>query len=95
MTLRWEVEGFDRATLLAENLSDASKPIAFPESPSGVVADLIVQSGIGRIPIVDRESRTVVGILSRQDLLKARHKFRAGETERTCHVGARVSNVAP
>ena len=85
--LRWEVEGCDQATLLAESLSDASQPTAFPDSPSGVVADLIVQSGIGRIPIVDPDSRKVVGILSRQDLLKARHRIRAGETERTRHVG--------
>ncbi|EJU14594.1 hypothetical protein LH128_02874 [Sphingomonas sp. LH128] len=84
--LRWEVEGCDRETLLAENLSDASQPTAFPDSPSGIVADLIVQSGIGRIPIVERETRKVVGILSRQDLLKARHKVRAGETERTRHI---------
>ncbi|GLK44999.1 MULTISPECIES: chloride channel protein [Novosphingobium] len=84
--LRWEVEGCDRETLLAENMSDASQPTAFPDSPSGIVADLIVQSGVGRIPIVERETRTVVGILSRQDLLKARHKVRAGETERTRHI---------
>lgn len=84
--LRREVEGCDRETLLAENLSDSSQPTAFPDSPSGIVADLIVQSGVGRIPIVERKTRKVVGILSRQDLLKARHKVRAGETERTRHI---------
>ncbi|WP_150293769.1 chloride channel protein [Sphingobium estronivorans] len=81
--LRWEVEDIDRTASLAESLSDASQPAAFPDSPSGVVADLIVQSGIGRIPIVERDSRKVIGILSRQDLLKARHKVRTGETRRT------------
>lgn len=85
--LRWQVEGYEQATLLVESLSDASHPSAFPDSPSGVVADLIVHTGIGRIPIIDPESRKVVGILSRQDLLKARHKVRVGETERTRHVG--------
>ena len=81
--LRWQVEGMDGAIPLADSLSDASQPVAFPDNPSGTVADLIVQSGIGRIPVVERDSRKVVGILSRQDLLKARHKVRAGETDRT------------
>jgi H+/Cl- antiporter ClcA/CBS domain-containing protein len=89
--LRWQVEGVDGATSLVENLSDPSQPAAFPESPGAVVADLIVQSGVGRIPIIERESRKVVGILTRQDLLKARRKMRTGETDRTRHVGWSVN----
>lgn len=58
------------------------------------MADLIVQSGTGRIPIVNREGRKVVGILTHQDLLKARHKVRAGETQRTRYVGSHVNNTA-
>ena len=81
--LRWRVETIDGGTLLKDNLSDASQPSAFPDSPSGMVADLIVQTGVGRIPIIARDSRRVVGILTRQDLLKARLKFRRAETERT------------
>jgi len=81
--LRWRVETIDGGTLLKDNLSDAAQPSAFPDSPSGMVADLIVQTGVGRIPIIARDSRRVVGILTRQDLLKARLKFRRAETERT------------
>ncbi len=87
--LKWQVDGFEAVSLLAENLSDASQPTAFPDSPCGLVADLIVQSGVGRIPIVERDSRRVVGIISRQDLLKARRKVRRDETRRTRHVGGR------
>jgi len=32
----------------------------------------MVETGIGRIPILDQADETVVGILSRHDLLKAR-----------------------
>jgi chloride channel protein, CIC family len=85
--LRWQVEGVEPAASLAECLSDPSQPSAFPDSLSGIVADLIVQSGVGRIPIIERHSRKVIGILSRQDLLKARHKVRSGETMRSRHVG--------
>lgn len=91
--LRWQVEGMDGATTLAESLSDASQPVAFPENPAGTVADLIVQSGIGRIPVVDRTSRRVVGILSRQDLLKARRKVRSGETDRARPIALRRTSA--
>ena len=85
--LRWQVDGIDGSASLAESLSDASQPAAFPDNPSGVVADLIVQSGIGRIPVIEPGSRKVVGIVSRQDLLKARHRVHAGENERTRSIG--------
>lgn len=70
--LRWQVEGGCNATPLVEAIADASQPLAYRHSPIGDVADLMVQTGIGRIPIVDAETHAVVGILSRHDLLKAR-----------------------
>ena len=32
----------------------------------------MVETGVGRVPIVDHQDRRVVGIISRQDLLKVR-----------------------
>jgi CBS domain-containing protein len=43
----------------------------------------MVASGIGRVPVVDHASRKVLGILTRQDLLKARGSHRQSETMRT------------
>ncbi len=78
--LRWQVEEQTKETSLADLISDASQPFATPDAPIGVVADLMVETGVGRIPIVDPASQQVIGILSRHDLLKAR---RIGiETER-------------
>jgi CIC family chloride channel protein len=45
-----------------------------------VIADLIIESGMGRIPIVDRVNREVLGIVSRHDLLKARSQNQVAET---------------
>ena len=59
---------------LADTLSDASTRFAFPETPCGQVADMMVETGVGRIPIVDHADRRVVGIISRQDLLKVRSR---------------------
>ena len=64
-------------------ISDADLPVAFPETPAGIVADLIIETGIGRIPIVEQSSRMVVGLLSRQDLLKVRGTSRIAEVDRS------------
>jgi len=39
----------------------------------------MVESGVGRIPIVDHKNRRVIGIISRQDLLKVRSRQKRGE----------------
>jgi CBS domain-containing protein len=87
--LRWQSSDYPASATLVETLSDASQPFAFPDSPSSAVADLIIESGVGRIPIIDPATRQVIGILSRQDLLKARRAHRAAETARRQFVGAR------
>ena len=77
--LRWEVEKVTGGRL-GDMLSDASTLVAYPDTPCGAVADMMVESGTGRVPIVDPQTRRVVGILSRQDLLKVRTTQRRGET---------------
>ncbi len=69
--LEWRVAGHGEGPL-ADALSDASTGYAFPETPCGEVADMMVESGVGRVPVIDPEDRTVIGIISRQDLLKVR-----------------------
>ena len=81
--LRWKVDQAAGDTPLADVISDTAQPVAYPETPSGAVADLIVESGIGRIPIVEHGTRRVVGILTRQDLLKTRSAARRAETSRS------------
>ncbi len=81
--LRWQTEGHDPDASLADLVSDASQPSASPETPIGAVADLMVETGIGRVPIVDAGSGRVVGILSRHDLLKARSMRRRDELLRS------------
>lgn len=79
--LRWQVAKKTEGQL-GDVLSDASTLVAYPESPCGVVADMMVDSGTGRVPIVDPQSRRVIGIISRQDLLKVRTTQKRGETVR-------------
>jgi H+/Cl- antiporter ClcA len=82
--LRWQVEEKSEGTL-REVLSDAATPYAFPETPTAEVADMMVESGIGRVPIVDSQDRRVVGIISRQDLLKVRSRQKSAEARKGSH----------
>ncbi len=88
--LHWRTGEADGRTSLAETLSDTSIVVAYPDTPIGIAADMMVASGIGRVPIVDRDMRTVVGILSRQDLLKARRLQRRSESERAARRSPRA-----
>jgi CBS domain-containing protein len=80
--LQWRVAGHGEGRL-GEALSDASTDFAFPETPCGEVADMMVESGVGRVPIVDPKDRKVIGIISRQDLLKVRERHKEVERVRT------------
>jgi CBS domain-containing protein len=64
---------------LGDSLSDASTRFAYPETPCGEIADMMVETGIGRVPIVDHANGRVVGLISRQDLLKVRTRQQSGE----------------
>jgi CBS domain-containing protein len=80
--LRWQMDSESQSGSLADAMSDASALIAFESTPCGQVADMMVESGVGRVPIVDQQSRKVVGIISRQDLLKVRAEQRREEKVR-------------
>jgi CIC family chloride channel protein len=69
--LEWRVAGRGEGRL-ADTLSDASTQFAYPETQCGEVADMMVESGVGRVAVVDPKDRKVIGIVSRQDLLKVR-----------------------
>jgi len=81
--LRWQVAGIPPGTALAELVGHARPACAPVHAPIGEVADLIIATGIGRIPIVDPDSRRVVGIASRHDLLKGRRARMETEQRRS------------
>jgi CBS domain-containing protein len=92
--LRWKQEGARRLKgQLADVLSDASTLVAYPETPCGEVADMMVDSGTGRVPIVDPQTREVVGLLSRQDLLKVRSTQKRGEIARSTQTSRKLRRV--
>ena len=81
--LRWQVEGAPLEATLSEVLSDASQPSGLESDPLSHIADMMVEAGTGRLPIVERTSNRVVGIVTRHDLLKIRDAHRNAERERS------------
>lgn len=81
--LRWQVTGAALDATLADVLSDASQPSGMTHDPISRIADLMVESGVGRIPITDASGGRVVGVVTRHDLLKVRHHHHSAERERS------------
>ena len=69
--LRWQVGRASEGELV-DHLSDASTQFGYPDTPCGRIADMMVETGVGRVPIIEPGTRKVIGIISRQDLLKVR-----------------------
>jgi H+/Cl- antiporter ClcA/CBS domain-containing protein len=80
--LRWQVADRKDGTL-EEALSDSATQFVFPQTPTSAVADMMVESGVGRVTVIDHETKRVVGIISRQDLLKVRERHKKAEQIRT------------
>jgi CIC family chloride channel protein len=57
------------------------KAEAYPDEPLRVVVHRMAEKGVTRMPVVERETRHLVGMISLKDLLKARTKH--WEEERT------------
>ncbi|MBD3744629.1 MAG: CBS domain-containing protein [Sphingopyxis terrae] len=58
--LRWQAGETSLTATLAEAMSDPALPFVYPNTTIGTIADLIIDSGSGRIPIVDPAYRRVV-----------------------------------
>ena len=50
--------------------------------------DYALASDAGRIPIVERETGRLIGLIARKDLLRLRSALRSEESERRPYLGA-------
>ncbi|MBX5172383.1 chloride channel protein [Rhizobium sp. NZLR1b] len=86
--LRWQ--GTPDLTLqtLAENVTDDSVPVGHPDDTVAFIADLMLSTGDGRIPIVDPASGKLCGLIARKDLLRLRSSLRSQELDRRPYLTA-------
>ena len=79
--LQWSAENVDEET----SLHDLLRPVkaeAYPDEPLRVVVYRMAENGVTRMPVVERGTRRLMGMVSLQDLLKARTKHMEEERHR-------------
>jgi len=80
--LRWNRQADNGLTTLYDVASDASLITAHPDEVLGRAVDLMVESDLARLPVIDRESRKLVGLIARKDILRVRAISRTTEENR-------------
>lgn len=85
--LRWRAESADDRDTLFDCASDRSLTLGYPDEPVSHVADRMVLADVGRVPIVERETGHLVGLVARKDLLRIRATARSVETRRSAFFG--------
>ncbi|MDM9623193.1 chloride channel protein [Rhizobium sp. S96] len=92
--LRWQIDEEFQEQRLADVALDGSLPTGHPEDTVGFIADLMISSDSGRIPILEPLSGRLVGLIARKDLLALRSSFRSLERDRNAFLPAPRSSVA-
>lgn len=91
--LRWRMEGAHDLQTLGELISDPAVTVGYPDELLGRIADRMVAGEVGRVPILARGSRRVVGLVARKDLLHIRAIANGAERERRVYLARRADKA--
>jgi CIC family chloride channel protein len=83
--LRWKIEGGHGGELVSDRVSDASLAVVHPEDVVTHAVDVMLETGQGRIPVVDPGTGALVGLITRKDLLQVRATVARSESERSAY----------
>jgi CIC family chloride channel protein len=83
--LRWVTEGGHAGERLGEHISDAGLACAYPDEVVAGAVDLMIAADQGRLPVIDRQSGVLVGLLTRRHLLQVRADLSRAEGERRAY----------
>ena len=72
---------------LFDRVSDRSLTVGYADEQVSHLADRMVLADLGRVPIVDRESLRLVGLVARKDLLRIRATAKSTEAKRVAYLG--------
>ena len=81
--LQWQTEASHGDATLYDTASDSAIDVGYADDVLGRIADLMIEKDIGRVPILDRQTRRLVGLVARKDILRMRALKKAEEAERT------------
>jgi CBS domain-containing protein len=80
--LRWSQEGWLKEQTLGERPDVGEVFVGHTDELVGHLADRMASADVGRVPIVDRDTGKLVGLLARRDLLRVRAHAARLERER-------------
>ena len=80
--LRWSREGWPEGQTLEESTDADDSFVGYTDELVGHLADRMASADVGRVPIVDRATGKLAGLLARRDLLRVRAHVARLERER-------------
>jgi CBS domain-containing protein len=80
--LRWAREGWPKDQKLEERADSGEVFVGYTDELVGHLADRMASADIGRVPIVDRATGQLAGLVARRDLLRVRAHAARLERER-------------
>ena len=81
--LRWARVGWEKLATLAEQKSASDVFVGYEDDLVSDLADRMVQADVGRVPILDRATGKLIGLVARRDLLRVRLNGALQESERS------------
>ena len=92
-SLAWALGGEPEDRTLAEALAGRELVRGHPDELASQIADRMALSGAGRVPIVDRATGRLLGIVGRKDLFRSRARRLREESQRAAYF--RMGVAAP
>jgi H+/Cl- antiporter ClcA/CBS domain-containing protein len=86
--LRWIAEGGHAGERLGDQVSDAALARTYPDDVAARAVELMIAADQGRLPVVDRRTGGLVGLLTRRHLLQVRGEVARAEGERRAYFRA-------
>lgn len=84
-SLAWALEAGGQERSLAGALQGRKLVVGYPDELASRIADRMALTGVGRVPIVDRASGRLLGIVGRKDLFRSRARRLREESQRTAY----------
>jgi chloride channel protein, CIC family len=91
--LRWRREGSHGEATLGSLVAEQDLMLAYPDEMTGALIDRMVAADRGRVPVISRTDRKLVGLVARRDLLQVRARHQAEERLRQSFLRLRKKEV--
>lgn len=89
--LRWSREGWTDAAVLKDAITGKPLLVGYGDELVGHLADRMTAADVGRVPILERGSEKLIGLVARRDLLRVRARQTHQEQHRKGWLGPLLS----